>query len=230
MTVSGSVFEGVAKLLDTLLKAARRISDGLDQSKRRNAIRDLIAVSLLANEIVRDGKSLLKRAGSDPVGKVTQMNAEERWAYARECCGLLSEQLDRLRRLSGLLDDAPLLEILDANLRCELDSIIGSKEEGLLAIVSPLGIYLTLGPLPDDAEVEKYGMELARMRYQADIVLCLLTNQDASVNSRIELDVAVANLNELSNASKRLLDHINGVASREEIVLLTKAAQERARE
>lgn len=230
MDVNGAMFEGLAKLLDTLLKAARQIGDGFDQRKRRNAIRDLLAVSLLANDIVRNGDSLLKLAGSDPIKKVTEMNSDERRTYAGECCRLLGEQLDRIRRLSGLVHDTPLIEILDADLRRELDAVIGTKGEGLMAIVAPLGVYLTLGPLPSNAEVERYGMDLARMRYQADVLLCALTRHDAGAETQIDMNSVVANLNSLSDASKRLLDKVSAVASQEEIVLLTKGARERLRD
>jgi hypothetical protein len=63
--------------------------------------------------------------------------------------------------LSRLLEDAPVLQIVDANLKSELDTIVGTKEKGLMSIAAPVGFYLSWGPIPEEEDVAKYGKELA---------------------------------------------------------------------
>ena len=226
---SGAFFDGLANLLSTLLKGVSQIREITDQKRRRDTIRDLLSACLVADEIVGSGEALLRLAGSDPVRKITEMREEERRPYASECCRLLGDQLRRLRTLSGLLEDAPVIGILDANLKRKLDALIGTKEKGLLAIASPLGIYLLFGPLPEQGEIELYGSDLARMRYQAEILSAMFARGDNDVETHIDLDSAAANLNKLSNASSRLRERVTKLASQEEIVLLAGKAKKRIR-
>jgi hypothetical protein len=225
---SGAFFEGLAHLLDTLLKAVSQFGEIKDQSRRRDAARDLLAACVVVSEIVQNGEKLLKLAGSDPVGKITDMHEEERRPYAVEVHEMLREQLKRLVALSRLLEDAPVLQIVDANLKGELDAIIGTKEEGLMTIAAPLGFYLGMGAIPEQEEVVQYGDELASMRYQAKVLSLVLSGNESDASSHLDLDSASNNLNELRAAGERLRKHVTEFFSQEEIVLLAKDAEKRA--
>jgi len=156
------------------------------------------------------------------------MSEAERGSYASECLRLLRDQLHRLEVFSKLLEDAPVVEILDATLKRELDAIIGTKEEGLMSVGAPLGIYLMMGPLPSEADEKVSGIELARIRYQAEVLSVLFTGNESGANAHIDLDSATANLDELQAAGERLRRRVTELVSHEDILLLAKDAEKRA--
>jgi hypothetical protein len=225
---SGAFFKGLAELLDALLKAVSQVRGITDETRRRDTGRDLLAACVLVSEIVQNGDKLLKLAGTDPVGKITGMNEQERRPYAAECHQMLNEQVNRMVALSRLLEDAPVLQIVDSNLKRELDEIIGTKEKGLMSIAAPVGFYLSMGAIPEQEDITKYGAELASMRYQSQVLAVVFSNDANDVSAHIDMDSASNNLNELSAAGDRLRKHVTELFSQEEIVLLAKAAEKRA--
>lgn len=226
-SVSGEFFKGLAQLLDILLKAVSQFREITDQRRRRDTIRDLLAACLVINEIVQNGETLLKLAGTDPVRKITEMSEGERRPYASECLRMMSEQLSKLRKLNGLLEDTPVVQLVNANLKRELDAIIGTKEEGLMSVAAPLGFYLGLGAIPEQKDVALYGQELACMRYQAEVLSVLFTGNSVE-SCCIDLTSASTNLNELRAAAERLRGSVTELISQGEIVLLVKDAEKRA--
>jgi hypothetical protein len=223
----GQFFGGLAQLLDVLFRAATKLREIKEQKRRRETACDLIAACLLAEELVQKGKALMELAGPDPIKKVTDMNTEKRIAYVAECERLLHGQLKRLAGLSSLLEDVPILQLLDIVLKRELDAIIGTKEKGLMAIAAPLGIYLTLGAPSEQGEVKMYGKTLASFRYQGDIIALLFGGDPTASTLEIDKISAVDNFNELLNAAERLSKHVNQLLSKEEIILLAREARKR---
>jgi hypothetical protein len=232
--MSGDFFKGIAELLEVLLKAVSKGLDVKDQRRRRETIRDLLAASIVAGDIVSNGKALLEMAGIDPVQKVTEMNEAERRPYASQCLQMLRQQMNRLESLSRLLEDAPVIQLLDAQLKRELDAIIGTKQEGLMSIAAPLGIYLGLGAFPDDNDEKQYGTEIACMRYQAEVMFVVLAGNrnggDPHADVHIDIPSATANLNELQAAADRLQKRVGELTTTEEVIILAKDAEKRARE
>lgn len=225
---SGQFFKGLSELLNTLLEATSRLSKAVDQRRRRDAICDLLASCLIAQEIVQNGQAILNVVGPDPVRKITEM-PESQWSgFGSECLRLLGSQVDRLIALSELLHDAPVLGILDSTLKRDLDTLIGDKNEGLMAIAAPLGFYLHMGAFPEEADITRYGEKLACLRYQSSLFELLFSGSASGAQPTIDLDSARANLDGLNAAAERLRTRVLGLASQEEIVVLANRAKERA--
>ena len=116
---------------------------------------------------------LLTVAGWYPLKRVMTLSPEERLKFSSKVYALLLTQ----RLLPGKLSDLiyappmqPMMELFDSSLKRELQQLVDSKERGLLSIGAALEFYFIFGDRPLPRQVEKYGEEVAKFRYQADIV------------------------------------------------------------
>ena len=227
--VSGDFFRGLAQLLEVLLKAISQFRESADQRRRKEVVRTILAVCIVVDEVVLNGRGLLRLAGTDPVSRVTEMEVEQRRKYASECYRALALQMNRLERLSDLIESVPVIGILDVGLKNELDTIVGTKQEGLMAIAAPIGFYLRLGALPEQKDIAQYGEELACIRYQAGLLALLFDSSASLASETIDVPSAIANLDALAVAGERLKNLTTELFSKEEIISLAKEAGELAR-
>jgi hypothetical protein len=115
--------------------------------------------------------------------------------------------------------------VLDASLLRQLEKAIGSKERGLFHIGAVIEFYFLWGALPSDAEVRRYGEELAKFRYGAS-VMKLMIYLDGTFR---HIKRAERSLNALKEKAERLQKQITKLCSSDDLLELSARAKSRAR-
>lgn len=111
-------------------------------------------------------------------------------------------------------------------INCLLNKAIGDKfERSVLSAGSAIEFYLIFGTMPGEDEIKAHGKELASYRYQGRILGSFL---DAGDNNIIDTALAEANLNQLDDAANRLLGALKKGFAMDELVRLSKSAEEKA--
>lgn len=220
------MFQELKTAVDIVNSALDLRSKIVRRKRKRELLLDLLTFYFCLNRLIENGYELLSVAGREPLKRAMALPPEERLKFSSKVYSLLLTQRLLLGKLSELIyapPMQPMMELFDASLKGELQQLINSKERGLLSIGAALEFYFIFGnkPLPD--EVEKYEEEIAKFRYQADIVSITLSGRSRKV---INIKSIKNNLENLRAAGERLHTKINELYSQDEQIEFVKKAKE----
>jgi hypothetical protein len=208
----------VNSALDLRAKIVRR-------KRKRELLLALLTFYFCLNRLIENGYELLSVSGREPLKRVMTLAPEERLKFSSEIYSLLLTQRLLLGKLSDLIyapPMQPMMELFDASLKRKLQKLVNSKERGLLSIGAALEFYFVFGDRPLPREVEKYGEEVAKFRYQTDIVSITLSGRSRKV---ISIKSTKSNLESLSEAGEKLRERINHLFTKDEQIEFVKKAE-----
>jgi hypothetical protein len=199
------VIKDVKTVVDTLLSALNLRSEILQRKRKRKLILDLLTAYYCFSHIVKNGKDLLSIAGEEPIRRVTEMPEAARLKYGSSVYSMLLTQRLLLMKLDKLIKGQPIMELFDPKLKQDIEDLNRSKGMGLIAAASDLETYFWGERKYDDfilsdKETATYGRELAKLRYQANMITLILSGRSRIIN----IEAAQNNLNALEEAANSL--------------------------
>jgi hypothetical protein len=214
------------KLVEVLQGGAERLSKFRRASRREEVLLDLLTSYFILLDIGDCGSELIELGGEDPVQRVSSLSENAAHDWVMKCRSLLWRQRNNLHRLGEILlyKGLPILDVLDAGLLHQLAATIGSKASGLFYLGAVLEMHFLWGAMPEQAEVELYGEELATYRNSASLIETLLSTDGTSGG----IERAIRDLNELKENAERLRTHVVGLCSADDLMELSARAKLRA--
>jgi hypothetical protein len=193
---------------------------------RQQLLVDLLATYYALRNVCDVGNRLLEAAGNDPVQRATTLSGPAREEWTTKCHLLMMAQRQNLSHLASLLlyEGLPIVDVLDPDLRSELKTVIGNKEQGLFAIGAALEIYMFFGPLTEQDEERTYGEETARFRQAARILELLFTPD----REPFEIRSVLFDLKKLRKLAERFRAVVAQLCPAERLLEISAEAERRA--
>lgn len=202
--------------LKTIVEIIRDVVSGVggfrSKKTRSEAILELLRLYFMLADVVEDGRSLLNAVGQNPRKTLAQVQATKASTLLGEWDRLIRRQALRLDNLGGRLLGQDVLSVVDPSLKKKLEKLVGSKfkrARSLHGIGAALVIYLMFGGVRDP-------------EWQRNVVLSMYPSR-----TRVTIDVVAANeeLNQLQDALNEFRTVCLRLATKEEILLLSKKAR-----
>ncbi len=209
----------VNSALDLRATAARR-------KRKREFLLDLLTFYFCLNRLIENGHELLSVVGREPLKRAMALPPEERLIFSSKVYSLLLTQRLLLGKHSDLIiapPMQPMMELFDAPLKRQLKDLLGSKERGLISSGAALEFYFIFADKPRPGDVERYGEEGAKFRYQSRIVSIALSGESRKI---ISIKSTKRNLENLREVGERLHGKINDLFTEDEQIEFMRKAKE----
>lgn len=206
------MFAQLKGVLDLVVSGFNTVRDFNSKRDREEAVTQLLRFYFLLKDCVDEGNALILEAGSDPVSKIASLTPEAAAEIVSSWDAVLRRQPARLYALAGQLGSQDALAVLNPALIEEIQTAIGSKMDRAITL-SGIGSALVIRcmfPLNESNP----GM--------AHLVAMMAGERKDKINlRRIGREVDL-----LQSALDGYRDHVSALASKEEILKLSKKARE----
>jgi len=212
--------------LDLLLRALNLRSEIKQIKNRRELIFDLLTAYFCLLQVVENGNDILTVLGAESAKRIIEMPEDERSKFTSHVYSLLITQTLLLTRITRLMHEQPILELLDPNFNHNLDTLTNKKLVLVGAMHASLRPLLIFDTNPTDQEVSAYGIETATLLYRARMIIRTFAGGSEASGA---YELASKNLDEIKDGSERLRIIITEISTLEEQIELAKEAEKRAR-
>ncbi|PMH03153.1 hypothetical protein [Vibrio lentus] len=213
------MFDSLAKFLGALTSALPKILQLYRDGKHEDKIVELFESYFILGDLIQTGDELLNLSrGRHRIvfSELTKSELEEHYSIVQ---AKLSVQLLRLQRIGDIFLSNPTIDLLDCDLKSQLNDAIGGKEKGLYSLGAGLFFNQVFGASKKENENEdEHIKRVTKEKYEFAGSIT-----DELVISVTEQRDIIANLKELRQVYRNLLDQLT--VPKEKTLLSSKAKE-----
>ncbi len=208
------MFTSLAKIADSICSVLTYIKNIQTKAEREKAILDILKTYFLLKDIVDDGTRLLSSAGTDPVGKISEMEAADAIKTLTAWDLIVQRQGNRLFTLRNYIFGEHHLSVINPALQERITEIIGDKMDRTITLhqIGAALFFRNMFPIADN--------EKERIKY---VELLLDASEDGTINV-VRASSEIEDLEQSLSAYRQVIERL--VSSEELVALSARARQE----
>lgn len=215
------MLDGLMKFSNALCNAAPKLYDQYRKGKHEDKIIELLECFYILGDLIKTADELLILSRGKEEVVFSDLSEEQLNEHYELVQGKLTIQLQRLQRLGDIFMSNPTLDLLDVDIKDELMSAIGGKEDGLFQLGAGLFFNQMLGGSKIEGESKaEWSRRVVKGKYEFA----------GSINdlNRFSIDEQRLIVSELKQLRKRYRDLLDDITEAEHKTLLASQAIELA--
>ena len=215
------MFDGIKLFLSTLISAVPKLYEFYKKEQQEDKILELLECYYLLRDIIGTAEELIEIVRDKKEVVFFELTEDELRKNYGIVQAKLTIQFQRLQRLGDLFLSNPTIELLDTEIKANLNKAIGGKEEGLYNIGAGLFFNQMFGASGKEGEDEKERL-LRAVNEKIEFANDIISADRISVS---EQRIIFENLKELQ---KQYLNCLNNVVGPEHKLFLASKAEDLA--
>jgi len=206
------MFSQLKSIIDIVSTGVSEFRDFKTRADRKHEVLNLLKTYFLLKDCAEEGAKLLRDAGDDPISKIAEMDPNTAISVLENWGTALRKQGLRLYALQGHVLGQDHLLVIDPKLREQIEEVVGYKMDRAVTLhrIGATLFFRNMFPIEETNE------EKARL-----VALIAGAEEDGT----IDIGACLQEIDRLNQALDDYRNLVNELASKEELLLLSKQAR-----